>query len=248
MSINPYTLKIIADCQLLFNIIKADQSLFNGNTGIMLLFIHYARFIGNHYHEDFARELSNDVCIYLSVDLPLIFLGGICVKGWSIEYMKKQGFVEGDIDEIHKKVMVCDLRCTSDSSFDYGLEAKQFNDFCFLIMPKVMTRGDYRFSAKYHEELKRKNMDGSVFSFTPGSAEYASYVLKKVRVENMLLPLDMSKIDVFSYFQRELVHASHSTMKGMAEVIQMRGASGISLWVIWGMLSYNLKEYSATFK
>lgn len=126
MSINAYTLKAIADCQLLFSSFNADQSLFNGKTGIMLFFFHYARFTGNHYYEDFAGELLNDVCMNLSVDLPITFLDGICGIGWSIEYMKKQGFIEGDTDEIleeiDKKVMERDLRRITNTSFDYGLE------------------------------------------------------------------------------------------------------------------------------
>lgn len=199
MNINVFTLKAIADCQLFFSSYNADQSLFNGNTGIMPFFFYYALFAGNHYHEDIAGELLNDVCIHPSVDLSITFLGGIFGIEWSIEYMKKQGFVEGDTDEI---------------------------------------LAEYHYSTKCQMDLKRKNTDGSIISFALDSAEHMKHAPKRTKMENMLFLLTMYKIDGFSYFQREIVNAPHSTIKRMAEVIEMR-VSGILPLVMWGVLSYN---------
>lgn len=86
MSINAYALKAIADWQLLFSSFNTDQRLFNGRTGTMLFFFHYIRFTNNHFYEDFAGELLNNVCMHLFVDVPIAFLDGICGIGWSLEY------------------------------------------------------------------------------------------------------------------------------------------------------------------
>lgn len=131
--------------------------------------------------------------------------------------------------------------------YSYFLNGKDVNDSCLLFVPEGMTGQQYQHSAKYQQDLKRKNMDGSTVAFAPDSARYMSYAPDRARVENMNLPLIMYAKDDFSYFRRELVHASHPTMKKMAEMLDAVSGDASSS-VVWGMLSYNSKSICTDFK
>lgn len=94
MSINAYTLKAIADCQLLFSSFNADQSLFNGKTGIMLFFFQYDRFISSHYYKDLAGKYLKNISMHLSTNILINILDSIYGIRWSIQYINKQSFVD----------------------------------------------------------------------------------------------------------------------------------------------------------
>jgi len=118
-------LKQIADALLLRGSFCQDVSLFYGKTGMCLFLFLYARRTGNPWYEDFAGRLLDDVCSHLSSSLPVSFADGLCGIGWSIEFLKQEGFIEGDTDEIlseiDAKVMERDVRRISDPSFEYGI-------------------------------------------------------------------------------------------------------------------------------
>lgn len=118
-------LKQIADTLLLRGNFCQNVSLFYGKTGMCLFLFLYARRTGNPWYEEFAGELLEDVCSHLSSSLPVSFADGLCGIGWSIEFLKQKGFIEGDTDEIlseiDAKVMERDLRRVSDSSFESGI-------------------------------------------------------------------------------------------------------------------------------
>lgn len=122
----PDNLKGIVDYQLLHGSFSTDQSLLNGKMGLTIFFFHCARLVQNRFYEDFAGELLEDLCMHLPYDLVVDFSDGLCGIGWAVEYMGRQGFVEGDTDEIleeiDNKVMERDLRRTTDTSFEHGLE------------------------------------------------------------------------------------------------------------------------------
>lgn len=119
-------LKHIADYQILKSGFSSDFSLFSGKMGIALFFYLYSRYTDNCWYEDFAGELLDDVCCSLYTSLPVTFADGLCGIGWGIEYLKKQGFIEGNTDEIlvdiDRKIMERDLRRISDNTIEFGLE------------------------------------------------------------------------------------------------------------------------------
>lgn len=130
--------------------------------------------------------------------------------------------------------------------YSYFLDRYETNDSCLLFVPEGMTIGEYRNSAKYQQDLKRKNMDGSIVGFAPDSAKYMSYAPDRARMENLGIPLAMHKLDGFSYYQRELVYASRPTIKKIAEQIYAIGDPPST--VLWGFISYYLEDLTNDFK
>ena len=104
----------------------SDIGLCHGKMGIVLFFVHYARFTGKQLYHEFAGELLNEIYEEIHTDLPVNFESGLCGIGWGIEYLLQNGFMEGDSDEIladiDAKVMERNLLRISDYSIKTGLE------------------------------------------------------------------------------------------------------------------------------
>ncbi|SHF15091.1 Lanthionine synthetase C-like protein [Bacteroides faecichinchillae] len=150
-------LKEIIDNQILNGSFSTDQSLLNGRMGLSLFFFHCSRLLHNRFYEDFAGELLEDICLHLPFDLAVDFADGFCGIGWAVEYMRRQGFVEGDTDEILKeidgKVMERDLRRTADTSFEHGLEGIVSYVRARLDSPRRESN-ELPFDTDYLEDLK----------------------------------------------------------------------------------------------
>ncbi|MBR4922564.1 MAG: hypothetical protein IKY99_02950 [Bacteroidaceae bacterium] len=118
-------LKQIADHYLLRGLFCKEIGLWNGKTGMSLFFFLLSRHTGNHWYEEFAGELLDDVCSSLSLQCPVTFADGLCGIGWAIEFLKKEGFIDGDTDdileEVDKQVMERDVRRITDTSLETGL-------------------------------------------------------------------------------------------------------------------------------
>lgn len=118
-------LKQIADHYLLRGLFCKEMGLWNGKTGMSLFFFLLSRHTGNRWYEEFAGELLDDVCSNLSQYTPVTFADGLCGIGWAIEFLKKEGFIEGDTDnileEVDKQVMERDVRRITDTSLETGL-------------------------------------------------------------------------------------------------------------------------------
>lgn len=123
---NQIVLRQIADFQMLNGSFNSNLGLFNGKMGIALFFFFYAQSVHCDLYEEFAGELLDDICNNLSTHLPVTFGDGLCGIGWGVEFMKRQGFIEGETDEIlyeiDMRIMERDLRRISDISFETGLE------------------------------------------------------------------------------------------------------------------------------
>lgn len=118
-------LKQIADHHLLRGLFCREVGLWEGKAGMSLFFFLLSRHTGNRWYEEFAGELLDDVCSHLSLHCPVTFANGLCGIGWAIEFLKKEGFIEGDTDEIlaevDRQVMERDVRRITDASLETGL-------------------------------------------------------------------------------------------------------------------------------
>ena len=118
-------LKQIAEHHLLNGLFCQEIGLWKGKTGMSIFFFLLSRHTGNHWYEEFAGELLDDVCSHLSLHCPVTFADGLCGIGWAIEFLKKEGFIEGDTDEIlagvDRQVMERDVRRITDASLETGL-------------------------------------------------------------------------------------------------------------------------------
>lgn len=125
MQNNPTLLKRIADYHLLYGLFCQEVGLWGGKTGMSIFFFLLSRHTGNRWYEEFAGELLDDVCSNLSLHCPVTFAEGLCGIGWAIEFLKKEGFIEGNTDEIleevDRQVMERDVRRITDASLEIGL-------------------------------------------------------------------------------------------------------------------------------
>lgn len=123
-SISPI-LREIADKEMLTSLFMRDYSLIDGQMGCAIFFALLSRATQNHWYEDFAGELLENLCDNLTVHLPMNFSSGLCGIGWGIEFLKYKGFINDDTDEIlsdiDKAVMERDIRRVTDTSLQTGL-------------------------------------------------------------------------------------------------------------------------------
>lgn len=116
----------IADQHLLNGLCCPHSGLWNGKTGMSVFFFLLSRATGNKRYEDFAGELLDDVCSNLSSRTPVSFADGLCGIGWAIEYLKAEGFITGDtndiLSEVDRQIMERDVRRITDYSMETGLE------------------------------------------------------------------------------------------------------------------------------
>ena len=116
----------IADQHLLNGLHCPHPGLWNGKTGMSVFFFLLSRATGNKRYEDFASKLLDDVCSNLSTRTPVSFADGLCGIGWAIEYLKTEGFIEADtndiLSEVDKQIMERDVRRITDYTLETGLE------------------------------------------------------------------------------------------------------------------------------
>lgn len=147
-------LQRIANHQMMFGSFISNQGLLRGKMGLVLYFFHYARFSNISLYDDFAGELLDDICETIHLDTPICFLDGLCGIGWGIEYLKWQGFIEGNTDEIlediDRKVMERDPRRIIDNTFETGLDGIACYVLSRLSSPRI---GKKPFDSLYLMEL-----------------------------------------------------------------------------------------------
>lgn len=123
-SISPI-LREIADKEMLTSLFMRDYSLMDGQMGCAIFFALLSRATQNHWYEDFASELLENICDNLTISLPVNFGSGLCGIGWGIEFLKYKGFINDGTDEIlsdiDKAVMERDIRRITDKSLETGL-------------------------------------------------------------------------------------------------------------------------------
>ena len=149
-------LKQIADHYLLRGLFCQEVGLWEGKTGMSLFFFLLSRHTGNRWYEEFAGELLDDVCGSLSLHSPVTFADGLCGIGWAIEFLKKEGFIEGNTDEIleevDRKVMERDVRRITDASLETGLAG--IAAYVYSRLNSLRDNNEHPlFDSKYLEEL-----------------------------------------------------------------------------------------------
>lgn len=143
-----------------------DYSLMNGQMGVAIFFALLSRKTCNHWYEEFADELLENVCNNLSNQLPVSFANGLCGIGWGIEFMKHRGLIEDDTDEILSEidaaVMERDVRRITDMSFETGLRG-----IYAYVVSRIMSkcRTDVLpFDSLYLSEIKKTLSDNGIDS------------------------------------------------------------------------------------
>ena len=104
--------------------------LLNGKTGLAVFFFRYARYSGNKLYETFAGDLIDEVLEEINAQTPLNFKDGLCGIGWGFDYLVKNNFLEGDIDEILEDldnlIFGYDTENCRDTSLETGSEGPEF--------------------------------------------------------------------------------------------------------------------------
>lgn len=116
----------IINHQMLYTSFLPGLGLYDGKMGHILFFYHAARYQNLSLCEEFADELLDEVYEDIHKAIPLHFSDGLCGIGWGVEFLAKQGFVEGITDDvladIDLKIMEHDPRRITDYSLETGLE------------------------------------------------------------------------------------------------------------------------------
>lgn len=119
-------LRDIADKEILTALFSNDYSIMNGQMGCAIFFSLLSRVTQNHWFEDFAGELLDNLCDNLTLYLPVNFGSGLCGIGWGIEFLKYKGFIDDNTDEIlseiNNVVMERDIRRITDESLETGFK------------------------------------------------------------------------------------------------------------------------------
>lgn len=97
-------LRRIADFLLLNASFIENLGLFNGKMGIAIFFFHYARYANNEVFEEYAGELIDEIYEEININTKVNFEDGLTGIGWGIEYLIKQGFLEGDTDDVLREI------------------------------------------------------------------------------------------------------------------------------------------------
>lgn len=76
-----------------------DIGLLDGKLGIVLFLFHYSRYSKNDVYSLFAEQILDDVLSSINGRTSTNFCDGLSGIGWAIEYLYKNNFLEGDIND-----------------------------------------------------------------------------------------------------------------------------------------------------
>lgn len=102
-----------------------NLGLYHGKMGIVLFFVHYARYADNVLYEEYAGDLLDEIFEDIHAGFALDFENGLSGIGWGILYLLKNEFMEGDPDEvlsdIDQKIREVNLFHIANKSIERGL-------------------------------------------------------------------------------------------------------------------------------
>ena len=121
----------IADKHLLSGFCCQYSGLWNGKMGISVFFFLLSKVTGNKHYKDYAGELLDDVCSNLSFRTPICFADGLCGIGWAIEYLKAEGFIKGNTNDILSEVdkQIINVRLDTKEFEDYEIYSVNVSSF-----------------------------------------------------------------------------------------------------------------------
>lgn len=119
-----FKLTDISDFLLFQSHFMLSHGLYDGKTGSVIFFFHYAKYTNNNLYEDFAIELLNDILEDIEHDTNINFDNGLSGIGWAINYLVHTGFIDIDDDylsDLDSLVMSHDLRRIRDKAVMEGI-------------------------------------------------------------------------------------------------------------------------------
>lgn len=132
--------------------------LMNGKMGGVIFFALYAKKTGIPFYNDYSNILFEDIFKRLNVKESFGFSNGLCGIGWGVEYLIRNGFSEGNTDEIleeiDNKIMEWDPCHISDKSFMTGIGGVIF--YVTTRLQSIKREKDYQpFDKDYLYRLKQ---------------------------------------------------------------------------------------------
>ncbi len=132
-------LKRIARHLMLYSCFNHNIGLLNGKLGVVIFFYFYARYSKITYYDTFAGELLDEIYSEINVNNSVNFNDGLCGIGWGIDFLIRNKFVEGDVNEIlvdiDKTIFYRDIEIIIDDNLKFDFKGhvsyvinRNFND------------------------------------------------------------------------------------------------------------------------
>lgn len=158
-------LRYIADHLIVHSGGLSNLGLYHGKMGIVLFFVHYARYTNNPIYQEYAGDLLDEIFEDIHAGITLDFENGLSGIGWGILYLLKNHFVEGNPDEvlldIDQRMMEINLSRVVDKSVERGL-----GGYLFYLVERLSTASEHSlFDRDYKAELQK--VLSSVQSYEP---------------------------------------------------------------------------------
>lgn len=122
---NSIALTQISDYLLLQSNFMPSLGLYEGRTGCVIFFYHYAQYTNINLFEDFATELLSEIIREVKYNTNVGFYSGLCGIGWAVNYLAHLRFIDiGDdyLTDLDSLLMNHDPRRINDSSMGTGLD------------------------------------------------------------------------------------------------------------------------------
>lgn len=152
---------------LIINVGFLDNlGLYHGKTGIILFFVHYARFTGNPIYDEIAGELLDEIIEEIHDGIATDFENGLSGIGWGLLYLLKNKFMDGNPDEIlediDKKLMEINLPRLTDFSIERGLAGISIYLSARLSAGNTVYPFDTEYLSNWQKAISGKNIEAEL--------------------------------------------------------------------------------------
>lgn len=148
-------LRYIADHLIVHSGGLSNLGLYHGKMGIVLFFVHYARYTNNPIYQECAENLLDEIFEDIHAGITLDFENGLSGIGWGLLYLLKNQYVEGDPDEVlsdlDQRMMEINLSRVADKSVERGL-----GGYLYYLKERLSVASEHSlFDKDYKAELQR---------------------------------------------------------------------------------------------